>query len=436
VSAAVTVRLSLAALGLALLACEQSPLAPDPHVTMADRHGGAAATSPIAAASCTPTRSELCDVREAACQLIVHDVVRCLTNDQRPLRPPPVRIVSEKELSSVVTAVPIAVAERARKRLTALSWFGLAAPPEPGAKMRNPLGFYSYRDREIYLSGEAAAASADAAFFTLVHELVHAAQDAEGELGAAREATPPWDQVLARRALLEGEARYYTDRAQASVRGFRTDAMRRAYADDVEGALLGAMRSPAVMQQVGELFELPFGARWTALDTTHVASALRGQSSQPSATCEVMGLTCSRMSPIAPQWPARVEDLELAFSERLGHWLMGVFLARVLRPPRTFHSWQSCLVGDSFAVYEMGETPLVAVWSLEFTDVMTALEIQQQFDSSSLKLSSTVLVRRSGRRIALIGSTSQPWPGATPCTGKLIGALGRRRSLAPARDCP
>lgn len=156
-----------------------------------------------------------CDIREASCQQLVQEEVRCMrgaTSSQLP----PVMLLTVPEYEERLRAG----ADPEMMRM--LSWEGaleLLRLLEPGgdlfevsiaASLANTAAFYSTSERAVYVIDRGMPADSVDSVATLAHELVHAAQDEEHDLHARLDAARTHEEVMLLRSVVEGEAMFYT----------------------------------------------------------------------------------------------------------------------------------------------------------------------------------------------------------------------------------
>lgn len=155
----------------------------------------------------------VCDVREDSCIQFVAEVVSC----QRgvPLVRPPVRFVTTEDLLAEQEAPTAEELELDRDYWAGEALVGLMPegydPADTAAdSISQFVAFYSWVDEEIIILSDAID-DEESAYRTLVHEMIHAQQDADYDLDTlwARYATS-FPRSLGVRAAVEGEAVLYT----------------------------------------------------------------------------------------------------------------------------------------------------------------------------------------------------------------------------------
>lgn len=174
----------------------------------------------------------VCDVSTSACIEAISKAVACARDED--VLSPAVRFVRSDELLAEIEAddEPLSAEELAtfEDLLRARALVGLMPdgyePSELTAdSLRNVWGFYY--DGEIVVITDHASDDRDQLYLLMVHEMVHAYQDARWDLGAhgERHATSR-DRSLARRALVEGEAEWLTLLAALDLERLSVDDVR------------------------------------------------------------------------------------------------------------------------------------------------------------------------------------------------------------------
>jgi hypothetical protein len=170
--------------------------------------------------------ARICDIREAACQESIADVVACL-RESHSLRPP-VRLVSEDEYTEMITPTdaPASALLANQRWRNGLALLGLVAPDSDvmdAAEEHAELTAAAYMQttREVLVIDRGMPLDDARAVETLAHEMVHAMQDDEFDLQAwSKRWVTGEDSALAVAAVVEGEATHYQllfDRALAGV---------------------------------------------------------------------------------------------------------------------------------------------------------------------------------------------------------------------------
>lgn len=174
-----------------------------------------------------PCVYEVCAIEDPSCIERVAEAVGCHL-DQEVIYPE-VRFLSSVEFVAELNAdaTPL-TAEQARDRddsFAALALLGLLpegyAPDDLDQdSVRNFVAFYVPDSRHIVMLTDRAAGTPEDDYLVLVHEMVHAYQDAAWDLAAHREAHAwTYDRFLGSRALSEGDAVHYQNLASVELEG-------------------------------------------------------------------------------------------------------------------------------------------------------------------------------------------------------------------------
>lgn len=166
-----------------------------------------------------------CDIRQRDCQERTGEVLACLRGSGSVL--PEITVVDAEayidQQVAEVTEGPEPPEEQNLRR--SLGLFGLMDPDaEPAAVEReywaNVAAFFSGEDQRVTILDRGSALDQPESVTLLVHELVHALQASENPADAL-DCCDSYDQFLAFRALVEGEAELYQD--LATVYGYGDD---------------------------------------------------------------------------------------------------------------------------------------------------------------------------------------------------------------------
>jgi len=192
----------------------------------------AALTLAAAASACSSHTLTACDITERACQESVYYQVLSLRGDgYDPFGGlPPVAVITEAELRAELEAEAAARAAQSGPNpwdtaLALLHFAGTSAPsPDGGApadgggaggsyiddQATHILAYYSPETKRVtVVSHPSQTVSAEEAMATLAHELVHALQDRELDLGAKVNDLTLDAYLATRQGLVEGDARFY-----------------------------------------------------------------------------------------------------------------------------------------------------------------------------------------------------------------------------------
>jgi hypothetical protein len=372
----VKVALGTFALVSAFLAagCADKPApghSPDAERSVAERtelRGEIPLSAPLAGSECVGGGIEVCDPHDHGCRAQAFELVRCLTGDRRPLRLPRVEFIDGEEMQRRASLRSDADPTRSKLRERALSWFELLPPTSP-VSGEPPLGLYSRAEQRIFLLEAAERSPARADFFTLAHELVHAAQAAGSEDSSGRQKL---DEELAERAALEGEARYYELWIRGLADGFLTDEFRRNFVGQPEAAERAVLAAPFPLLRTQELFHTPVGTRYAALEKQRRPGLFAAHTEAPHHATSVLLAVTERNTqrPYGSPEPHNLarDGVQPSLSDRLGLWVVRSYLARVTGSATTAARLVEGLRGDAFHLY-LSNAGNIAVWTWAFATV-------------------------------------------------------------------
>jgi hypothetical protein len=408
--------------GVALVGCERGR-PPERDVVARARAAGDAVTGAEPArepgsverriATCAEPLPLPCEILDPACQERIFELAVCAYGQAG--RRPELRFVSEPTLAEERAA------QRARSEPLdfALQGLDLAAPrEEPRAGGDGPTftAFYTPRAREIWaFSSEAVASDADAAGFLLLHEYIHALQDAGGGLAHALETrrARTFDADLALYSAVEGEATFYEEAVRAIYYGRRIGdwvpprlALRTRASDEA----IVRQRFPLVASFA--MFPYTYGANWAArgLLDRGVSHWLRAQADVLS-TREVMADRHgweSRPSTPCLEGDATRHDLgRRTGTNSLGAWLMQAYVRKHTRDGELAQRAARDLRGDVLTTYaEHGGERRGFVWVTCFGSEESASALHDVLGSVFAAKTGTVfeLVRRGRDVVASVSN--------------------------------
>jgi hypothetical protein len=167
-----------------------------------------------------------CDIRERDCQERTGEVLACLRGSGSVL--PEITVVDAEAYidQQIADAAQSPEPPEDQYFRRGLSLFGLMdADAEPAAVAReywaNVAAFFSGEDQHVTILDRGSPLDQPESVTLLVHELVHALQSSENPDDAGLDCCDTYDQYLAFRALVEGEAELYQD--LATVYGYGDD---------------------------------------------------------------------------------------------------------------------------------------------------------------------------------------------------------------------
>jgi hypothetical protein len=226
----------------------------------------------VACTGCKPICDvpDTCDIREAACQQAVMRAAACVRGDA-PLKTQ-VHVVSATKYTNeqAKMAAQASDAQRLADWYHGLSLFDLAPSQWDAAKAerkrdQNLAAFYSDKDKTVTVLDRGDALNGSGAVLLLVHEFVHALQDAEHDLAKLDSLyATSFDGTLALGSLTEGEAILRQDQAAAFQAGFDLGEVdwRKAFNSFRMTSLDDVLRSDAPITALRADFVYAYGATY------------------------------------------------------------------------------------------------------------------------------------------------------------------------------
>jgi hypothetical protein len=207
--------------------------------------------------------------------------------------------------------------------------------------VRNIAAFYDSERVEIVVITDHTSNDPTGAYTLMVHELVHAYQDARWDLSAFREShATTLDRTLGVRALVEGEAVLFATLADAELAGYGPDDIRwEDYFREWQSAMLElAAESETPQIDVGTLFPYAFGGQFV-FDAWHrdehdgigdlfadppdsVRQVMAGHEAWPNGSSNQDGALDPHAAPIMPA------PYEYLSGGHMGVWLLNAMLQR------------------------------------------------------------------------------------------------------------
>lgn len=348
---------------------------------------------------CATADYSRCDVRDAACQARLLELAACV-RDSEPPSDLQIDVLTKAEYTKLLRDDAEDVEEPAIQHFSrALSRFGLA--PRNGVPYDDQLdeqanfaaGQYRWEEKRVIVVDHGGSASSPDANAILLHEFVHALQDAAHDLSTWPGEDIAWtfDASLAVSTVVEGEASFYETRVSAPLLGLdhaRVD-FEQAFQDFLDRALVRAFDSELLLSQ--SFRTVPYGLG--ALQAFHAweSEGPRGLdplwSDPPLTTQRVLAETFGRNTPqaVAIEIPApeAPEGLTLHGDDTLGAWGLCLVLtkrdnvaARVTNFLDQALTWR----GDRLSVYTDEDDNTHALWQLELEDTRAARDWDEWFD--------------------------------------------------------
>jgi hypothetical protein len=341
---------------------------------------------------------ERCDVRKAACQDRALRHAACLRgrNENTDLSLPVTIMDREEYVRRSAESAREESRESAHMR-RGLALFGLEqadADAEQAAEQRAWLvgAFYDPDERGITILDFGRPDSVYAVT-TLVHEMVHALQDAAGQL-SAREPTRRLDQSLAYDALIEGEATIAKDEALVLGSDLRLDeqAYTRALASYRRSAYSSASWDPSPFATAGMRFPYAFGASylWALRRADGLEAISEAYEAPPVSSAAVMSREPGRRPddlgahavPVLSELPD-LPALSLVGTYHLGRFLYEVGLGTDEgRIPRGLLPDGDRFVADTLSVFARADGRVLAVYRVRFADEQDLREISRYLEQA------------------------------------------------------
>jgi hypothetical protein len=252
------------------------------------------------------------------------------------------------------------------------------------------LAYYSSETEDITLIvPDDPSAAVDAEFSTtvLAHETFHALQDRDFDLDAQWESSAGlYDETLALRAALEGEAKLYEAMIEAAFWGLDVTDLHldRRFQVLLEGVDDAVLADPSPLVEGYHLFPYTYGPRFAQMQYAEGGSAaVRGLAANPPAgTLPIAFPPAPDVTPTPwPEAPPGPQGEAAVIEESIGAWMLFVFAHRhdSLIARDIGQSW----LADRLWIYE-SEPPAepAALWRIRlagdvapfsFTDTIAAL---------------------------------------------------------------
>jgi hypothetical protein len=288
----------------------------------------------------------------------------------------------------------------------ALSVLGLT--PRSGVSSREQIddlvenvgGVYRPNEKRVVIVDHGTPADSALTDTLLVHELIHALQDADFDFEAWVDAVPnTYDAALAARTVFEGEASFYQYRAAMPLFGLDwaevdfPSALEQHLRDELERAL------DAEDVQFRGYMTVPYGmgalASFTAWQEAGPRGIDRRWASPPGSMQRVMAELFGQDTPIDTgveiAAPA-IDGLDLYGRDVLGAWSLYALFTRksALDAVGSSLGWR----GDRFSVYTRADQATFALWQLELESAEAASRA-----STLIPLSSLIAREHSGSRV-------------------------------------
>lgn len=338
-----------------------------------------------------PCDHRVCNIEDRACVEQVARTVACRL-ELEELTIPEVRMATAAELAAEIEANPDpATAEQIRdvtdyyrgEALVGLMTEHYEYGDDRTAFLDWAVAYYSSDTEDVTIITDNLGDDALRNYLVLVHELVHAYQDAERDLaGLFDEHGTTFDRFMGLRAAIEGEAEHHGSVADVELAGLDPEAVLwNDYYDDYQAWALeqAAERSEASLD-IFAFFPYPFGGELVvdAWDAGGQGEVERLFSTPPDSVRQVMaGYSAwpdSRknaddfLAPhAAPIMPARYEYLGGGYESV---WLLNAMLQRTAASPWPWAPALESVSADHLSIFrddDSGER--VAIWRIQSSNV-------------------------------------------------------------------
>lgn len=347
---------------------------------------------------CPDTTYKPCDIREADCQTWLASIAACMRGSE-PLGDLPVDVMSEDDYAKVVLADYADYVEPKYFHTNkALSLFGLSPPSSFAINTHVDLEAYAkdqatklggvYRDTEkrVIIVDHGRPADDTGTNIVLVHEFVHALQDVDYDITAWEKDGAAWtfDHGLALISVVEGEARFYENRASYPLGGY--DIQRYNVGTGLLHEMLDLAQRNINDDSPYDASRLTFPYGFGALLSFYAYRDEGGPdgiaklwSSPPQSTQALMSsvLHVDDPQPSAVDVPEPdVPDLDLFSQDALGAWGITLIMSK------QGASWNEATTaalswrGDQLWVYtDSSNLPTYALWEIELGSETAATHI-------------------------------------------------------------
>lgn len=342
--------------------------------------------APVPLPECPDADYTPCDIRERACQDGLAALAACLRDDP-PLDDLRIDVLSESAYTNMVVAEVTEPKPSTIAFHHALTAFQLAPVELPSAMTiaqqatAEIWGLYRASDKRIIVVDHGEPADSMQSNLTLLHEFIHALQDADYDL-VNWPAGEPWnsfDSSLARKSLVEGEATFYEYRAAVPFLGLDVAQadFDSAFDEHLDYIIAKAFESDTPVND--SFFTFPYAYGVLQAYAAWQKGGPRGTdplwASPAETTQAVMATTLglgeaheSGIDIAAPDLPADPAPfdtpLTLSASDSLGAWGLTLLLnsTHTDSPDKLALAWR----GDRlFAAQAEGSDTTYALWELE-----------------------------------------------------------------------
>jgi hypothetical protein len=369
---------------------------------------------------CLSVDTTPCDTREVACQDRLLDLAACMYGvDTKP--DVPITVVSEDQLIDELQGSTVGAPTTDPRTVhfeQALAELGLVQPgdlTEGGGSVEDLVnridGIYQGPKDGIRLVDRGMPRSDAESDALLLHELVHAVQDAEYDFSTWEADVPPdFDAILARRTVTEGEATMYQYRVEAAMIGHDVSKIDwdELFKEVRDGFEEQALKDAAPYLVAPASFPYGYGtlAAFRAWDADGPLYHRAQFGNPPRRSLDVMNAAYDEPA-VTGAAPRIIEPPLPAPYISVDHGVMGAFLLELFAQRAGASADQARTLGlawraDMIFICRNGDETGY-LWELAFDTAEAVNDFQ-----SLLTLSDGVTLEAEGKRLFLAGSGTPP----------------------------
>jgi hypothetical protein len=368
---------------------------------------------PVPLRECPEHDYTTCDTRQPECQQRLLSLAACIFGSTE-MPDVPIRVLSEDELRAELEQdqsetppeelAQTAAIESVLHDLGLVTEGALSSDASIDQLIENFDGLYRDPERGIVLIDRGKPKTSVEYDALLLHELIHALQDAEYDLGSLLdEHAKTTDSALAIRALIEGEASWYQYRVAAAMLGFDSVHydFKGLFAELREDLVTSAKEAES--PYIASFATFPYGFGTSVMYEAWLADRAGFEAplfaSPPATTTEVMNLsldideeprTLHEFTDPTPEG-----DFTLLTDDVLGDWMTNLGLVvKGLSSQR----W----LGDHLWIYQDASGSVAWLWELQLEHAPSTFA-----DALQLDLPAHVSVEGRGQRVFVSAGTSR-----------------------------
>lgn len=326
-----------------------------------------------------------CDIREASCrQDVFLAVARVRGTAWDPwLDLPPMRVITKDQYRAEIEAHNAARAKQPSGHdyfTPAYKRFALIDPDEaPDESTSFTVSFvaayYDSFSDSVTIIDRGSEADNKRDTVVLAHELVHAAQQRDVGFGVISRWGQSSDNVNARGALIEGEAKLYENLVDLLLRKLPADHIDWAgyHAKWIHDERSKIAEDPSPWRRASSGFRYPLGSQYltSAWLDGGPPGVRRALANHPTATRRLLGERNGPLDVPEAPWPCKTppapNGYKLIDATTLGAWGVYAFATRLTEEADAFHYGEQW-VGDEFAVYANPDNQVAVIWRIRLQD--------------------------------------------------------------------